>query len=728
MLEVALAHELSGNLVEAESVYRQALAADTDSDIALHRLGLISYRKGKFNVALKLIAKAVSINPAQPGYHIDLGSLLIKQGKPIEAVPHLEAALALDPSNVAAHCDLALALRSQNRPEEAAACCRRALALDPANREAHNNLGLALQALGRVDEAADSFRRAIASDPRYAQAHNNLGVIFSSRSEPQQASESFRSAIALQPDFLEAHNNLGNSLRAEGKSDEAIACLQRALALSPDNPLTLNNLGIAYRVKGMIEQARVSFKKALAVQADFYLTHYNLGLTLMVSGEPEVALECFRAALKLKPDHAGARSSLLFCMNYIPSSGAESIYAQHVLFGEKFEKPRRHSWRPHTNVAKPARKLRVGYVSGDFREHAMAPSIEPVLAQHNRDEFEIYCYSTNYLQDELTERMKSYVGHWHRLADLDDDRAAERIRDDEIDILVDLSGHTADNRLLLFARKPAPVQVSWLGYMMTTGLSAIDYRITDEYADPPGRTEALHTETLWRLPSVTVFQPSAESPSVSSLPVLTGGQFTFGCLNSMAKVGPEVVALWARILVALPEARLLLGNAGDPAIRTRLVQEFAGHGVAESRLRFQPKLPLAEYLQLHHQIDLGLDPFPYNGGATSCHSLWMGVPFIALAGDRYMARMGVSLLTNVGLGSLVAESLDEYVALACKLASDPKQLAAIRASLRERMANSIADGARFTRNLESAYREMWRRWCREVSISSGTGIGDRPRS
>lgn len=716
MLEVARAHELSGNLVEAESVYRQALAVAPDSDVALHCLGLIAYQKGKFNVAVKLIGRAASINPARPGYHTDLGLLLIKQGKPTEAVPHLEAVVALDPGNVAAHCDLALVLHSQNKPDEAAACCRRALALDPTNREAHNNLGLALQTLGRFDEAAASFRRAVASDPGYAEAHNNLGVILSSRGEPQQASESFQRAIALQPDFVGAHNNLGNSLRAEGKPDQAIACFQKALALNPENPLTLNNLGIAYRAKGMIDQARASFEKALAVRPDFHLAQNNLGLTFIASGEPEVALECFRKAVRLKPNYSAAFSNLLFCMNYIPSLGAKSIYAQHVLFGQKFEKPLKYSWRPHTNAREPARKLRVGYVSGDFRQHAMAPSIEPVLERHNRDEFEVYCYATNHLQDEVTERMKTCSDHWLKLADLDDDRATERIRDDRIDILVDLSGHTADNRLLVFARKPAPVQVSWLGYMTTTGLSAIDYRITDEYADPPGRTEALHTETLWRVPSVTVFQPFADTPPVGSLPVLAAGQFTFGCLNSMAKVGPDVVALWARILLALPEARLFLGNAGDRAVRTRLIRQFTEHGVAESRLSFQARLPLPEYLQLHHQIDLGLDPFPYNGGATSCHSLWMGVPFVTLAGARYMARMGVSLLANVGLTELVADSPDHYVALACKLAADSARLAAIRANLREKMTASLADATQFTRNLQSAYREMWRTWCSGKSM------------
>jgi predicted O-linked N-acetylglucosamine transferase (SPINDLY family) len=728
MLERARAYELAGNIVGAESVYRQVLAVTPENDVAQHCLGLIAHRKGKLNLAVKLIGKAAVVNPAQPRYRTDLGLLLIKQGKLTEAVPHFEAAAALDPGNVAAHCDLALALRSQNRFEEAAACCRRALALDPENREAHNTLGLALQALGRIEEAVGSFRRAIRSDPSCAEAHNNLGVVLSGRGEPQQASECFRRAIELKPDFVGARNNLGNSLRAEGKPDQAIACFLEALALSSENPLTLNNLGIAYRAKGMIEQARASFKRALAVQPDSPLTHHNLGLTYMASGEPQVALECFRAALRLNPDYAAARSSLLFCMNYVASAGLESIYSQHVSFGKRFEEPLKRAWRPHTKLAEPTRRLRVGYVSGDFREHAMAPSIEAVLARHNRNEFEIYCYPTNHLQDEVTGRMRACVDHWYELADLDDDRAAERIRADRIDILVDLSGHTADNRLLVFARKPAPVQVSWLGYMMTTGLSAIDYRISDGCADPPGTTETLHTETLWRLPSVTVFQPPENSPPVDSLPLSTVGQFTFGCLNNPAKLGSDVVETWARILTALPDSRLLLGNAGDPAIRNRLVRAFAEHGVSESRLGFQPKLPLAEYLRLHHRIDLGLDPFPYNGGATSCYSLWMGVPFVALSGDRYMARMGVSLLTNVGLGSLVAEKPDEYVALACKLASDPINLAAIRASLRERMANSIADGARFTRNLESAYREMWRRWCRKVSTSSGMGFGDQPIS
>ena len=719
MLEAARVHELSGNLVEAESVYRQALAAAPESDVALHCLGLIAHRKGKLDLAVKLIGKAISVNPAQPGYRTDLGLLLVKQGRLAEAVPHFDAAAALDPSNVAAHCDLALALRSQNRFDEAAACCRRALALDPGNREAHNTLGLTLQALGRIDEALGSFRRAIGSDPNHAEAHNNLGVILSGRSELRLASECFQRAIELQPDFADALNNWGNSLRAEGKLEQAIACFQRALALNPENPLTLNNLGVAYRASGMIEQARTSFKKALAVRPDFHLAHNNLGLTLIASAEPTTALECFRRALRSKPDYAAAFSNSLFCMNYIPSLEKESIFSQHVSFATRFEEPLKRTWRPHTNVVEPTRRLRVGYVSGDFREHAMAPSIEAVLARHNSDEVEVYCYPTNHLQDEITRRMRACTDHWCKLADLDDDSAAERIRDDQIDILVDISGHTAENRLLVFARKPAPVQVSWLGYMTTTGLSAIDYRISDDYADPPGTTEALHTETLWRLPSVTVFQPPEDSPPAGSLPVLKVGRFTFGCLNNPAKLGPDVVATWSRILTALPDAQILLGNVGDPAVRSRMVHEFAKHGIAESRLRFRPRLPLAEYLRLHYEIDLGLDPFPYNGGATSCYSLWMGVPFVALSGDRYMARMGVSLLANVGLASLVGGNPDEYVALACKLASDPMLLAAMRASLRERMANSIANGTRFTRHLESAYREMWRRWCsNKVSASS----------
>jgi predicted O-linked N-acetylglucosamine transferase (SPINDLY family) len=366
----------------------------------------------------------------------------------------------------------------------------------------------------------------------------------------------------------------------------------------------------------------------------------------------------------------------------------------------------------HANRPDPERRLRVGYVSGDFVEHAMSYSVEPLLAHHDRSQVEVVCYANNAHQDQVTDRLRQHADAWHRVAGLPDDATAALVREHGIDVLVDLAGHTALNRLMVFARKPAPVQVAWLGYVTTTGLSAMDYRLTDAVVDPPGMTERHYTETLVRLPCVSVFRPAPESPPVNPLPALAGGRLRFASLNHLAKVTPEVIGVWARVLAAAPESVLIIVNAGDPLVRERLARAFAQHGVPAERLDFRARLSLGGFLALHHEVDLALDPFPYNGGATSCHSLWMGVPFVTLAGDRYMARMGASLLDAAGLPELVARTPDEYVALATRLADDRSRLAALRGSLRERLAASpLMNAPEFARSVERAYRRMWQAWC-----------------
>jgi predicted O-linked N-acetylglucosamine transferase (SPINDLY family) len=773
-------------------VYRRVLAADPDNDAALYFLGLIAARKGKFELAIRQISKAIENNPARSGYHLDLGLLLARRGRLDEAATSLEAALALDPedrdahnelgdirldqgraddalasfrqaaaldpasraaqsglgralyalgqldaavthfrkltdrdpADADAHADLALALRANGRVAEAIACCERALSLHPNHAAALNNLGIALQAQGRFDESLDFLENALKQNPQRADIHNNLGVSLSILGRPQQASPCFRRAIDLDPRFIEAYLNLGNSLRAEGRPRDAIKYLTKALAVEPGNLALLNGLGLVFQAQEQLKRARECFEKALALKEDSPLTHNNLGMVAMASGEPEQARTHFARAVEIDPGHLEAHSNLLLCENYVSGITAREIYAHHLRFGERFEAPLRPLWRPHDNAPQLERKLRLGYVSGDFCQHAATHSIEALLENHDRNAFEVFCYSNGARHDAVTDRLIADADHWRSVLGQSDDRVADIIRNDRIDILVDLSGHTAGNRLMVFARKPAPVQVSWIGYVTTTGLRAIDFRISDEYADPSGRTEAFHTERLWRLPSVTVFRPTPDSPPVNPLPALTNKRFTFACLNNLAKVTAEAIALWARILLASPNARLLLGNANDADVRARLLGKFSECGVDPSRLDIQPRLPLSDFLMLHHQIDLALDPFPFNGGATSCHALWMGVPFITLAGDRYMARMGVSLLSSVGLPNFIAPGPDEYALLAAELASNPAPLVTLRGQLRERMTRSLGAADRFARNMERAYRDMWREWCGR----QGTNVSLTPRS
>jgi len=785
--------QFAGRLAEAESAYRRVLSLDPKNDFALYSLGVIAHRKGKLDLAAKLIGMAIGFNPAQPQYHSDLGLIQLRRGKLDEAASRLEEALALGPDDVRSYCNLGnlrldqgrtddaiasflravaldprlpaahfglglalfaqglvddsaacfrraseldpgdgqalgnlgLALHSKGMFEESIALFRRALALDPGDCVAYNGLGLGFHAQGRLDEAADCFRKALALRPGYAEAQNNLGIVLGDLGRPGEAAACFRRALALRPGFVDALGNLGNALRAQGHFQQAIDCFNKALALAPRSPLALNNLGIAYHMQGLPGRALEFFERALAIRPDWHVAHNNLGRALLDLGEAERALGCLRQAVQLKPDYLDGWHSLLLCMNYVPGISPAEICAEHARFGAVFEAPLRAHWQPHEQTPDPERRLRIGYVSADFCQHAVTHMFEPALASHDKAEFEIYCYSSGNRKDAVTERLRRHADHWRDLAGQSDAAAAARIRDDRIDILVDLSGHMAGNRLLAFARKPAPVQVSGIGYVTTTGLASIDYRITDAYADPPGLTDAHHTERLWRLPCIAVFKPAEGSPPVSPRPAPGSGHFTFACLNNLAKITPEVVVAWARILRAVPKSRLVLGNAGDQEILERLLRKFSEQGVGASQLVFKPRLPLPEYLGLHQEIDLALDPFPYNGGATSCHSLWMGVPFVTLAGDRYMSRMGVSLLAHLGLPELIANNPDEYVTLACRLAADPSRLAEIRAGLRARMAASpLMDCVGFTRSLEAAYRAMWRAWCGGASARSAGGPGE----
>jgi len=744
--DAAVRHFRSGRLDDADRLCRKLLKAESGHDGVLHLLGLVEAERGRLSRARELIAKAVRRNPGQLSYRINLalvlkrlgqpeeaeaairaaialdvaapeghaalGSLLLDRGRHADAAEAFERALAVAPDHVPALNGMGVALEALGRREAALARFRRAVALAPADIDAQLNLALALQLDGDLDGAAEHFREALAIDPERPLAHNGLGLTLAALGRLDQARAALESAVRLKPDFAEALDNLGSVLARQGEAAAAAERYRQALAIAPDRAGTLANLGSACLSLGQVSDARAALERALAIAPDQPLALNNLGNVLRAEGDVAGAAERFRRAADLSPDYAVAHSNYLSCLNYLPGRSPETILAEHRRFAARFEEPLRRTWRPPRNTVDPERRLRVGYVSGDFCAHPMAHAVEPVLAQHDRSGVEVFCYSNNARSDAVTARMKRHADHWHDVAGASDAAVAELVRSHGVDILVDLAGHTALSRLMVFARKPAPVQAAWLGYVTTTGLAAIDYRLTDPWADPPGASEAHYSETLVRLPHVMVFKPADESPAVGPPPAEAGRPFTFASLNHLAKVTPEVVSVWARVLAAAPGARLLLGPAGDDAVGERYATLFAAHGIARSRLAFVPRLPMAEYLALHGEIDLALDPFPYNGGATSCHSLWMGVPFVALAGDRYMARMGASLLHAAGLAAFVAETADAYVGLAASLARDVPRLAAIRHGLRQRLAASpLLDALAFTRTLEASYRVMWRTWC-----------------
>jgi len=423
----------------------------------------------------------------------------------------------------------------------------------------------------------------------------------------------------------------------------------------------------------------------------------------------------YRRVLEIRPDFVEAHNNLLLAMQYAEGYSPAEIFAEHVAFARQFEEPLKGRWPLHENSREPCKRLKVGYVSPDFRRHSVAYFIEPVLAHHDKNEVEVTCYCNNSQRDEVTDRLSRYADRWLDCSRLSDDELAQRILSDGIDILVDLAGHTANNRLLVFARKPAPIQVTWLGYPATTGLTAMDYRMTDRHAEPPGMTEHLNVETLWRLPGFFCCYRAHENspPVIDHPPSDDKGHITFGCFNNFSKVTDAALKLWAQILDRVPTARLLLEIRGidRPTFRAETEARLQRLGLPLERVTLEARSPANQYA-LYNQIDIALDPFPCNGGTTSLDALWMGVPFVTLAGSHFVSRMGVSILTNAGLPELIADTPEDYVELATRLALKPEWLRDLRYQLRQRVANGpLMDESAFTRQLEAAYRGMWQAYC-----------------
>lgn len=581
--------------------------------------------------------------------------------------------------------------------------------MTPENAEAWHLMGLAASGQGNHIEAVSMFSKAISLAPTiYMYCH--LAAELASLRKIDEAAEAYRQALALQPGFLQAAILLGQLQESAGRLGDALETYRLARQHHPGNASLLARQGFVTERLDRPAAAAACYRSAIALAPERADLLNNLGLVEQMLGNTDSALDCFREALRLQPVNAVIRSNFLLNLQYLADISPEELFQEHLVYGKQVGDPLRSSWPDHADRVTPAAgRLRLGYVSADLHNHSIAYFIEPVLARHDRNNFEIFCYHNFPVEDSVTRRIKSYADSWIPCHGMTDAQLADQIARDRIDILIDLSGHTAGNRLPVFARKPAPVQVTWLGYPGTTGLSAMNYRLTDECLDPPGMTEAQHTETLWRLPLCATFEPLAESPPLSPLPALSGSPLTLACLNANFKITPFTIRLWARILDALPEARLMVGNATEEEARDMLLARFKENGIAPERLLLQPRLPILDFLALHHQIDLALDPFPYGGGTTTNHSLWMGVPVITLAGRSPAARHGVHNLTSAELPEFIADTPEQYITLVLELARDLPRLAGIRANLRERvLAQPQRSAAQLTRNLEDALRQMWR--------------------
>jgi predicted O-linked N-acetylglucosamine transferase (SPINDLY family) len=693
--ELAVQHFQSGRLVEAEAIYRQMLQVAPNHSGALHHLGIIAFQTGRSDLGEQWVLRSLEVSPNDPAAHSNLGAAYSDMGRLDDAVRHYQRALELQP----------------NFPE------------------ALNNLGNAWRLQGRLEEAIGAYQRAIELRPEFADAFNALGIARLEQGRLEEALVTFRRALELQPTQAEAHNNLGNALKETGRKDEAMAKYRRALELKPAYAEAWNNLGMIHKERGQLDEAAAAIERALALRPDSAEVHNNLGNIFKDQGRMDLAMPEYRRALEIQPNDARLHSNLIFCLYYNPAQDLDAIASEQGQWNRRFGEPAQQFIRPHTNERQPERRLRIGYVSADLRDHTAGWNLRPLFRHLDRAHFETFCYFGFLGEDEMTAEFRGWADHWRRTVGTSDDELADMIRQDEVDILVDLAQHTAGNRLPVFARQPAPVQVSFAGYPAGTGVRGIGWRLSDQWLEAEDCRAAIlaaekegssqdgrptiegRAERVLLLDTFWCYEPGDVALEVNALPALRNGYVTFGAFTNFCKVNDQVLRLWARVLRAAPAARLIMmTHPGGHRERTLTLLE--GEGVEAGRVEFVGPRPRTEYLSLYHRVDVVLDPFPYNGHTTSLDGLWMGVPMVSLAGQSAVSRAGLSQLSNLGLPELVAYSEDEYVEIARKLTGDPARLAELRATLRGRMERSVLmDAPRWARSIEAAYRVMWREWC-----------------
>jgi protein O-GlcNAc transferase len=698
----------AGRHEELERAALALLERNPDSGIVWKVLGASRKMQGK--EAISALQNAVKFSAGDAEAHSNLGIALQDLGQLDDAVASYRRALEINANTPEIHNNLGVALKDLGRLDDAAASYRRALEINSRYAEAQNNLGFVQQELGRVDEAIASYRRAVEMKYDLVEAHYNLGNALKALDQFELAASSYRRALDFRPEYAEAHNNLGFVQQECEQFDDALASYRQALRIKPDYVEAHYNLGTTLQNLKDQESAAASYRRAIEIKPDFVEAYANLGLVLKDLGQLDNAFVHYLRAVEIKPDFVLARNNFLYTLQFVPTIAKQELFDAHKRFGEQFETPLKANWLAHTNSRDPDKRLKIGYVSGDFRQHAVAFFIEPVLVHHDKSQVEVFCYSNNRVHDVVTDRLCSAVDHWVPCFNLTDDELAQRIRADGIDILIDLSGHTAHNRLLTFARKPAPIQMTYLGYPGSSGLSAMDYRLTDHHTE--SGDDQYYTEQLLRLPdSLWCYQPAESMPEVTPLPALANGYLTFGSFNNFNKIGDGCIALWAKLLRNVPNARLLMATVPEGEARARLARQFAELGITGDRVDYCGNLPSREFQRKLQLVDITLDPFPVNGATTTCESLWLGVPVLTLVGERFLSRAGLSVLSAAGLSEFAAASPEHFIAVASDLAKDLPRLATIRAGMRERLRSTpLLDQRRFTRNLEGIYRDAWRRY------------------
>jgi predicted O-linked N-acetylglucosamine transferase (SPINDLY family) len=672
---LGVAYKGAGQLQHAANSYRKALSLKPDYVEALGNLGRVLLVLEQSEAAAECYRHLVRLKPKDAEAHCNLGVVFQKLGNATAALQYLERAVQINPAFAQAYANLGNLLRELGHTQQALQAYQKAAALKPDAAEIFSSLGLVLYELKRYEEALACCQQAIALNSKLADAHNNFGLCLKAMGQLERAAASYRQAIVCNPDSASAHSNLGNVQRELSLYEEAIASYRRAIALRPGMAEAHNNLGLAQSDFGRYADASISFKRALELKPDYFDAHSNL---LMAA--------CYTSQ--------DAQAYLSEARRY-GASVAGKIAARYDTWGCNLEPQR----------------LRVGIVSGDLCRHSVGYFIASLLEYLDTSCIELYAYSNNPASDDLTIQLRRHCAAWHSVYALNDQDAAHLIQSHGIHVLLDISGHTAKNRLPVLAWKPAPVQCTWLGLPTTTGVAEMDYVLGDPIATPT--EDAGHfAEQIWQLPETYLcLSIPDEAPPASALPVLASGYVTLGSFNNLAKVNDATVAAWSRILNALPQARLLLKakQLKDPAIVAATQMRFAVHGIQKERLSLEATTKQrCDHLATYHRVDMALDTFPYPGVTTSAEALWMGVPVLSMQGDRFLSRTAASIAHTIGLSDWVAQSEDDYVAKAVAFAGDMPKLAALRAGLREQARRSpLFDAPRFAQHFEQSLWGMW---------------------
>ncbi|MCW5314225.1 tetratricopeptide repeat protein [Nostoc sp. KVJ3] len=749
-----------GQLEAAESAFEQTVQLKPNLGVAHFKLAKVLQEQEKLTQAADCYRQAITLMPDSAQAYTNLGNVLKALGELEAAIAYHHQALQLQPNSAQTYYNLGNALTAQEQYESAITTYQQALQLKPDWAEALLNLAVACLALENLEEAEQALKQALVLKSDFSTAHFHLGRLLQKQGDSAAAEVHLRQCWQLQPDEPKTWEALLLALQTQGKYSEAIALLedclkhhpdraiayyylgslynnlrqfpeaishlQQALQLDPNLAIAHNNLGYALIQGGQLSGGIESCLRAIEIQPDLAIAYLNQGLALNNQGRVPEAIACFQETLLINPDYHPGNSNLLYALNYSPAHSPATVAAAHHQWGQQVAKVfhqkslskvqnRSVERSPARSVPQESPKsqiLRVGYVSPDFRQHSVTYFFEPILSHHDPTQVEIFCYANVPNPDAVTERLRSLCPNWRDVYNLDDDQLADLVRLDGIDILVDLAGHTGSNRLPMFIRQPAPIQVTYLGYPNTTGLVNMDYRLTDSWADPPGLTDEYYTEKVIRLPRCFLcYQPSPTAPPVMDVPAKRMGRITFGSFNNLPKITPEVIALWSQILHSVPNSRIILKIRwfDDRPTRDRYLSLFADYGIDSQRVKLVGVIPDPNHhLAFYGNIDIALDPFPYNGTTTTCEALWMGVPVITLAGQTHVSRVGVSLLTTVGLPDLIASTPGEYVTKAVALASDLSMLSQLRANLRQQVAAShLCNAVDHTQRIEAIYRQLW---------------------